>query len=119
VHVTDVARACRLALENDAAAGHAINIGSGQSRSVQEVAQTLARAMGCNDIASQITGKYRIGDIRHCFADIALARTLLGFEPRVTFEDGIAELVEWLQEQTATDGVEQATEELSRRGLVA
>ncbi len=119
VHVTDVARACRLALENDAAAGHAINIGSGQSRSVQEVAQTLGRAMGCNHIAPQITGKYRAGDIRHCFADIALARTLLGFEPRVTFEDGIAELVEWLQEQVATDSVEQATEELSRRGLVA
>jgi dTDP-L-rhamnose 4-epimerase len=117
--VTDVARACRLALETDAAAGQAINVGSGQSRTVQEVAQTLARAMGHNDIRLQITGKYRAGDIRHCFADITLARALLGFEPQVPYEEGIAELVEWLREQIATDGVEQATEELSRRGLVA
>lgn len=119
VHVTDVARACRLALESDAAAGHAINIGSGQSRSVEDVAKTLARAMGRNDITPHITGKYRAGDIRHCFADIGLARTLLGFEPQVEFEDGIGELVEWLLGQIATDSVEQATDELSRRGLVA
>jgi dTDP-L-rhamnose 4-epimerase len=119
VHVTDVARACRLALESPAAAGQVINVGSGESRTVQDVARTLARAMGRNDVSPQITGKYRAGDIRHCFADITLARTLLGFEPQVKFEDGIAELVEWLLEQIATDGVEQATEELSRRGLVA
>jgi len=96
-----------------------VNLGSGESRSVQEVAQTLAHAMERDDIAPQITGKYRVGDIRHCFADITLARRLLAFEPQVRFEDGIAELVEWLQEQIATDRVEQATEELSRRGLVA
>ncbi|MFL5237348.1 MAG: NAD-dependent epimerase/dehydratase family protein [Rhizomicrobium sp.] len=119
VHVTDVARGCRLALESDAAAGQVVNLGSGESRSVQEVAQTLAHAMERDDIAPQITGKYRVGDIRHCFADITLARRLLAFEPQVRFEDGIAELVEWLQEQIATDRVEQATEELSRRGLVA
>ncbi|MFL6689582.1 MAG: NAD-dependent epimerase/dehydratase family protein [Alphaproteobacteria bacterium] len=119
VHVTDVARACRLALGSDAAVDQAVNVGSGQSRSVQEVAQTLAHAMGRDDITPQITGKYRAGDIRHCFADITLARTLLGFEPQVSFEDGIAELVEWLQDQIATDSVELATEELSRRGLVA
>jgi dTDP-L-rhamnose 4-epimerase len=119
VHVTDVARACRLAMESDAAAGQAINVGSGQSRSVRDIAQTLARAMGRDDLTPQITGKYRAGDIRHCFADITLSRTLLGFEPQVRFDDGIAELVEWLQEQIATDGVEHATEELSRRGLVA
>jgi len=119
VHVRDVARACRLALESSAASGLAINVGSGESRTVQDVARTLARAMGHNDMAPQITGKYRAGDIRHCFSDITLARTLLGFEPQVTFEDGIAELVEWLKEQIATDSVEQATAELSRRGLVA
>ncbi|HSC17357.1 MAG TPA: NAD-dependent epimerase/dehydratase family protein [Rhizomicrobium sp.] len=119
VHVRDVARACRLALESNAAAGLAINVGSGASRTVQDVARTLARAMGRNDVTPQITGKYRAGDIRHCVSDITLARTLLGFEPQVKFEDGIAELVEWLKEQIATDSVEQATAELSRRGLVA
>jgi dTDP-L-rhamnose 4-epimerase len=119
VHVTDVARACRSALETPAAAGHVINVGSGESRSVQDVARTLARAMGRNNITPHITGKYRVGDIRHCFADISLARTLLGFQPQVSFEDGIAALVDWLIGQIATDSVEQATEELSRRGLVA
>ena len=119
VHVRDVARACWLALESNAASGLAVNVGSGESRTVRDVARTLARAMGHNDVTPEITGKYRAGDIRHCFSDITLARTLLGFEPRIRFEDGIAELVEWLKEQIATDSVEQATAELSRRGLVA
>jgi dTDP-L-rhamnose 4-epimerase len=119
VHVRDVARACRLALESDAAAGSAINIGSGESRTVLDVAQTLAHAMRRNDITPHVTGKFRAGDIRHCFANIARAQTLLGFTPEISFEDGIAELVEWLAGQIAIDGVEQATEELSRRGLVA
>lgn len=119
VHVRDVARACRLALESSATSGLAINVGSGESRTVQDVARTLARAMGRNDVTPEVTGKYRAGDIRHCFSDITLARTLLGFEPQVKFENGIAELVGWLRDQIATDSVEQATAELSRRGLVA
>lgn len=118
VHVTDVARACRLALETNAAAGQALNIGAGQSRSVKDVAVALARSMGRDELQPEVTGKFRAGDIRHCFADITLARTLLGFQPKMPFEKGIAELVEWLSGQIATDKVEQATEELSRRGLV-
>jgi dTDP-L-rhamnose 4-epimerase len=119
VHVSDVARACRLALETPAAAGHVINVGSGESRTVLEVAQVLAAATGKRQLTPHVTGKYRAGDIRHCFADIGLARRLLGFEPRVRFEDGIAELAEWLSGEIAVDAVEAATEELSRRGLVA
>ena len=75
--------------------------------------------MGRRDITPHVTGKYRAGDIRHCFADISQAREILGFTPKVRFEVGLSELVEWLLEQTAVDGVEQATQELSRRGLVA
>jgi dTDP-L-rhamnose 4-epimerase len=119
VHVRDVARACRLALETPAAAGQVINVGSGQSRSVLEVAQALAAATGRTRLTPHVTGKYRAGDIRHCFADIGLARRLLGFEPEVRFEDGIAELAEWLSGEIAVDAVDEATEELSRRGLVA
>jgi dTDP-L-rhamnose 4-epimerase len=119
VHVSDVARACRLALETPAAGGHVINVGSGESRTVLEVAQVLAAATGKRQLTPHVTGKYRAGDIRHCFADIGLARRLLGFEPRVRFEDGIAELAEWLSGEIAVDAVEAATEELSRRGLVA
>ena len=119
VHVTDVARACRLALETPAAAGHVINIGSGESRTVLDVAHALAAATGKRQLTPHVVGKYRAGDIRHCFADIGLARQLLGFEPRVRFEDGIAELAEWLSGEVAIDAVDAATEELSKRGLVA
>ena len=119
VHVRDVARACRLALQSPLARGRVINVGSGQSRTVLDIAQTMARVMGRPEITPHVTGKYRAGDIRHCFADISLARDLLGFTPEVRFEDGLAELVEWLLEQKAVDQVEAATQELSRRGLVA
>jgi len=119
VHVRDVARACRLALQSPRARGRVINVGSGQSRTVLDIAQTMARVMGRPEITPHVTGKYRAGDIRHCFADISLARDLLGFVPEMRFEDGLAELVEWLLEQKAIDSVEQATAELSRRGLVA
>jgi dTDP-L-rhamnose 4-epimerase len=119
VHVRDVARACRAALESRQASGLAINVGSGESRSVLDVALTMAKVMGREGIEPMITGKYRVGDVRHCFADISLARDVLRYTPRVEFETGLAELVEWLLEQSAEDHVETATQELSRRGLVA
>ena len=119
VHVRDVARACRLALEAPNAAGAVINVGSGESRTILDIAQTIAAATGKTELTPHVVGKYRAGDIRHCFADIGLARRLLGYEPSIAFGDGIAELAEWLSTQAAVDAVEQATEELSRRGLVA
>ncbi len=119
VHVRDVARACRLALEAPQAAGQVFNVGSGESRTILDIARTLAHAAGRPDITPHLTGKFRAGDIRHCFADITRAREVLGFEPQVVFEDGIAEFVDWLLMQAATDKVEEATQELQRRGLVA
>jgi dTDP-L-rhamnose 4-epimerase len=119
VDVRDVARACRLALEQPRAAGHAINIGSGESRSITEVAERLAGVLGCEGLRPRIEGRYRVGDVRHCFADLQLARDLLGFAPRIGFEDGLVVLAEWLASQVAVDRVDQATEELRARGLVA
>ncbi|GAA0589185.1 SDR family NAD(P)-dependent oxidoreductase [Caenispirillum bisanense] len=119
VHVTDVARACMAALDRDAAAGRAINVGSGRVHTITEIAETLARTMGRGDIAPEITGEYRVGDIRHCFADMTLAEEVLGFRPQVAFEDGLAELVEWVAAQTADDRVDDAARELRQRGLVA
>jgi dTDP-L-rhamnose 4-epimerase len=116
VSVYDVARATRLALESDGAAGRAINVGSGTSVSVLEIAQKLAQILG-RDVDPELTGKYRVGDIRHCFADMELARELLGFEPRVELDDGIAELAEWLEGRSAEDSVETAAAELASRGL--
>lgn len=119
VHVSDVARAFADALVLPQAAGQTFNIGSGEDRSVKQVAQALAQAMGKNDVEPEIVGKARIGDIRHCFCDTALAAEKLGFEARQDFVAGLAELAEWVQEQTAEDRVHQARAELEARGLVA
>lgn len=117
VSVHDVARACALALERDAAAGRAVNVGSGESVTVREIAERLARVTDRTEIEPRVTGKYRVGDIRHCFADIALAREVLGYEPQIALDDGMAELAEWLEGQTAEDRVESAHGELAARGL--
>jgi dTDP-L-rhamnose 4-epimerase len=116
VSVHDVAEACRLALESPQAADQAFNIGSGQAVTVNEIAAKLARRLG-KRVAPEITGKYRVGDIRHCFADIALARETLGYRPRVRLDDGIAELVGWLEGQIAADRVSEARKALELRGL--
>ena len=116
VSVHDVAGAFALALDSPAADGRVLNVGSGSSVTVLELAERLAAVMGV-EIRPEATGRYRVGDIRHCFADISLARELLGYEPRVELEDGVAELVEWLAGQPAVDRVDAAAEELSSRGL--
>ena len=116
ISVRDAARAFALALERDGADGLPVNIGSGESISVLELSRVLARVLG-RAIEPQVTGEYRVGDIRHCFADASLAHETLGFEAEVPFDQGIAELSEWLVGQTAVDRVDEATEELARRGL--
>lgn len=117
VAVSDVARAVRLALTSDQAAGQVLNIGSGRSSSVLEIAEQLAKATGKTDVEPQVTGRYRVGDIRHCFADISRARDVLDFEPQVQLEDGLEDLAEWLEGQVAIDRVDAATKELDARGL--
>jgi len=119
VHVSDVARAFADALTLPQAAGYTFNIGSGQDRSVREIATELARAMGKNDIAPQIVGKARIGDIRHCFCDTTLAAERIDFRATQDFGQGLAELAEWVALQTATDRVDQMRAELEAKGLVA
>jgi dTDP-L-rhamnose 4-epimerase len=119
VHVGDVARAFADALVLPQAAGGTFNIGSGQHRSVTEVARALAHAMGKNDIAPEIVGKARTGDIRHCFCDTSLAAETLDFHARQDFTEGLAELAGWVAEQEAVDRVAEARAELEARGLVA
>jgi dTDP-L-rhamnose 4-epimerase len=118
VHVHDVANACRLALESEHD-GEVFNIGSGQSRSILSIANDLAEVMNRRDLKPIITGKYRAGDIRHCFADIHKSAEQLKFMPAVEFTRGLEELAEYLAGQIADDNVERATAELASRGLVA
>lgn len=117
VHVKDVARACRLAMERPAAAGEVLNVGSGQAIGIRALGERLAGVMGCAEIAPEVTQRYRVGDIRHCFADIGKARAVLGFAPKVALEDGLEELADWLSGQIAVDRVDQASRELAARGL--
>jgi dTDP-L-rhamnose 4-epimerase len=117
VNVRDVARAFVLSLSSEKAVGHAINIGSGVSSSVLEIARKLAVVLHLPQTSAEIAGRYRMGDIRHCFADTTLARELLGYEASVSLQDGLAELAEWLRAERAVDATDVARRELETRGL--
>lgn len=116
VNVRDVARACVRALEEPGADGLAVNVGSGRPVSVRVIAEKLGAVLDV-EVEPELSGKARAGDIRHCFADISLARELLRYEPEVGLEQGMEELAEWLEGQTAEDRVETAAAELATRGL--
>lgn len=116
VCVYDIARACRLALEKPVN-GMAINVGSGDSITIREVAERMATALG-RDIEPEVTGTFRVGDIRHCFPDISLARDVLGYSPAYNLERGVQDLTSWLEQQVATDRFHEMQYELSTRGLV-
>jgi nucleoside-diphosphate-sugar epimerase len=93
--------------------------GSGKPVSVIELADELVHLLEKPHIGKSVTGRYRKGDIRHCFADISLARSLLGYEPKVTLKAGLLGLAQWLEGQTAIDRFAQAHNELTIRGLAA
>jgi dTDP-L-rhamnose 4-epimerase len=116
IHVTDVARACLLALTASAADGGVFNVGSGRAVGIRELAQILCDIAGF-DGKPEITRRYRKGDIRHCFADITALRAI-GFEPRVSLEDGLRELFEWSVEQEIALAQRETDEELRRRKLL-
>ncbi len=117
VYVSDVARACRLALETGAT-GDVFNIASGHRISIVEVARRIANVLGKEHLQPRITGKYRAGDIRHCFADVSRAKKSLGFTPQVTFEAGLTRLAEWLERQVISDRIDESVAELEARGLM-
>ncbi|MFU0505194.1 NAD-dependent epimerase/dehydratase family protein [Pseudaminobacter sp. NGMCC 1.201702] len=118
VHVRDVARAFRLALEQPHAPGHVVNIGSGQAYTISQVARLLAQAMGVPEIEPESLGKARSGDIRNCFADISRARELLGFSPQLRLENSVDELAEWIGAAGAVDRGFEMRRNLEERGLV-
>jgi dTDP-L-rhamnose 4-epimerase len=119
VHVRDVARAFRLAMEKPDAVGKVINVGSGRAYTVRRVAELLAEAMGTPEIQPDIMGKARSGDIRNCFADISKARELLGFEPRYHLENSLEEFVAWVRGAGAIDRGAEMRKQLEQRGLVS
>ena len=106
-----------LAMDSDAADYRVFNVGTGRQLGILEMADILCRQVGPPGLRPEVVGKYRRGDIRQCHADIA-ALSALGYRPRVGFEDGVLELVEWVRRQPAEDLTEQAAAELRKRGLV-
>ena len=118
VSVRDVVQACVLAMASNRANGRALNVGSGVPISIREVAASLCSALQRYKYFS-ITGKYRAGDIRHCFADISAARQLLDYQPKVKFADGMKDLAEWLRSQQPKDHTETAIARLLQYGLTA
>jgi dTDP-L-rhamnose 4-epimerase len=108
-----------LALEQPQAPGGVFNIGSGEPVSIREVAERIATAMQRPQLRPEILGKARIGDIRHCFGDITLARDKLGYAPKRSMRDTLPELADWVRRQQAIDRVAEARRELEERGLVA
>jgi dTDP-L-rhamnose 4-epimerase len=116
IDVRDIARACELALDGSGADGRAVNVGTGRPTSVLDVANVLAAGLGV-DLEAEVVGRYRAGDIRHCYADPGLAEELLDFKAEIAFEDGMRDLLEWLRGQEAVDRVDSALEALEARGL--
>lgn len=117
IHVTDVARANIAAIESSVT-GETINIGSGVATEIRKIASSLIELYDMeHELEPKITGEYRSGDVRHCYADTAKAQQLLDFEPEVEFQDGMAELVRWATDRDATDRFEQARQELKNKGL--
>jgi dTDP-L-rhamnose 4-epimerase len=115
VHVSDVVQANLLALASDAD-GAVYNVGTGRATTIAGVAEELARALD-RPIAPDVPGRYRAGDVRHCIADISRIRAELGYEPRMSFEQGLKDLLAWLHTQAPEDRVDEATRELEARGL--
>ena len=115
IHVRDIVQANLLVMQESRADYRVLNVGTGTPVSIAEIATRLAALYGI-PVAPQMTNTYRAGDIRHCVADISALKAL-GFAPSVSFEEGLRELVAWGAGVAAEDRVEQATKELSSRGL--
>lgn len=117
VYIDDIVTATVLALTKEGVSGHAFNIGTGVATDVLTVANTLVKHYG-REVDITVSGNYRIGDIRHNFADISKARELLGFEPKWSFDAGIGQFCKWVEGQPVSkDTYAESIEEMKRKGL--
>lgn len=118
VHVSDVVRATVAAMHAPAAPGRAINVATGSGVRVSELAERIATALAV-DLAPEVTGQFRAGDIRHCVAATELATELLGFTAAVALDDGVPPLAAWVAGQAPVERGDEALADLKARGLVS
>ncbi len=116
VHVSDVAQANVLALETDTKPGSCFNIGFGKPCAIRDVAEALASACGGKAILED-RGEFRVGDIRSCFADLSMARSVLGYEPQIDLVHGMKQFANWARGENSSDLYQKTIDELSRYGL--
>lgn len=117
VYIDDVVDATILGMEVTEADGHVFNIGTGTAIDVLTVAKTLCEKYGVN-VPITVSSNYRIGDIRHNYADISLAKKVLGFKPQWTFEKGIEKFISWVNKQEVhNDNYETSIKEMKLKGL--
>ena len=118
VFIDDVVEATFLAATSPTAAGAILNVGTGLATTVNQVVAVLLAAFGA-DVPTRVSGNFRLGDIRHCTADITRLREALGFVPEVPFADGVARFVEWaLHEHVEGVAYEESLDEMRSRGLL-
>lgn len=117
VYIDDVVDATILGLEVPEANGRVFNVGTGVATDVLTVANTLCEKYGI-EVPITVSGNYRLGDIRHNYADITLARNILGFKPKWSFSQGIEQFTNWVnQQEIQEDKYEASIEEMKRKGL--
>jgi len=118
IHVSDIVQGLLLSMDRSEADYQVFNLGTGVPTSIAQVAEMLSLRLTGGQVRPEIRLQYRAGDIRHCYADIAKARRLLGFEPRVALQDGLADLLAWVERQVAEDRFSQVEKELKAKSLV-
>lgn len=117
VYIDDVVAATILGIEKEEANGEIFNVGTGEATDVLTVANTLIESYGI-EVPVTITGNFRLGDIRHNFADLSKIKSKLGFEPKISFSEGINRFTSWvLQQEIQEDKLEESLEEMKKKGL--
>ncbi len=119
INVKDICQSSFLAMEKPQARGEVFNVGTGIPITIKTIAEIFIEKINPS-IKPKITNKYRIGDIKHCYADISKIKQKLGYRPKISFEDGIEELIQWVktQEEKVEDKSREALEELKNKSLV-
>lgn len=118
VYIDDVVEATYLGLKKEKANNLVLNIGTGVSINVKSVVNTLLKNYN-GKIDSKISGNYRLGDIRHNFADIKLAKEILEFEPSFNFKQGIDNFTKWVKKQKiSSSGYENSIQEMKLKSLL-